>query len=304
MKRLAKGKARMKTILINLESDPQLEVQLLDELSAQKGEIELRRFPDDESYLRVITDCKNHNVIIFCNLYQPDNKILRLLLLAYTLRQMGAAKLGLITPYLAYMRQDKQFLEGECVSSRPFARLISESFDFMVTVDPHLHRYNSLDEIYSIPSRVVHAAPLIADWIRENIRTPLLIGPDSESEQWVSSVAELAGAPFQVLNKIRRGDYDVEVTLPDVERWRQHTPVLVDDIISSGRTMLETITHLQNAAMPRATCIAVHGIFAANAYQQLQTVADVITSRCIPHPSSQIEIAPAIAAATRELLQG
>lgn len=294
----------MKTILINLESDPQLEIQLLNELNAQKGEIELRRFPDDESYLRVLTDCEDLNVVIFCNLYQPDNKILRLVLLCDTLRQQGAAKVGLITPYLAYMRQDKQFHAGECVSSRPFARLLSDTVDFLVTVDPHLHRYDSLDEIYTIPSRIVHAAPLIADWIKENIQTPLLIGPDSESEQWVSSVAKLAGAPFQVLNKIRRGDYEVEVTLPEVERWRQHTPVLVDDIISSGRTMLETITHLQNAGMPRATCIAVHGIFAADAYPQLQAVADVITSRCIPHPSSQIEIAPAIATATRELLEG
>ncbi len=294
----------MKTILINLESNLQLETQLLNELNAQKGEIELRRFPDDESYLRVLSDCKDRNVVIFCNLYQPDNKILRLVLLSDTLRQMGAAKVGLITPYLAYMRQDKQFHAGECVSSRPFARLLSDTVDFLVTVDPHLHRYDSLDEIYTIPSRVVHAAPLIADWIKQNIQKPLLIGPDSESEQWVSSVAKLADAPFQVLNKIRRGDYDVEVTLPEVERWRQHTPVLVDDIISSGRTMLETITHLQNAGMPRATCIAVHGIFAADAYPQLQAVADVITSRCIPHPSSQIEIAPAIATATRELLEG
>ncbi len=292
----------MQTILFNLESDVQLESQLLNELNAEKGEMELRRFPDDETYLRVLTDCKDHHVVIFCNLYQPDNKLLRLVLLSDTLRQMGAAKIGLITPYLAYMRQDKQFHPGECVSSRPFARLLSATVDFLVTVDPHLHRYDALDEIYTIPSRVVHAAPLIADWIKANIAHPLLIGPDSESEQWVSSVAALADAPFQVLSKIRRGDYDVDVTLPDVERWHQHTPVLVDDIISSGRTMLETITHLQSAGMPKATCIAVHGIFATDAYQQLQTVAEVITSRCIPHPSNQIEIAPAIAAATQALL--
>lgn len=293
----------MKTILINLESDPALAEQLCHELDAQVGEIELRRFPDEESYLRVLTDCRDHHVVIFCNLYQPDNKILRLLLLTYTLRQMGAIKIGLITPYLAYMRQDKQFKTGECVSSRPFAKLISESLDFMITMDPHLHRYNSLDEIYSIPTRVVHAAPLIADWIKAHIAHPLLIGPDSESEQWVSHVAKLADAPFQVLNKIRRGDYDVEVTLPKVEHWRQHTPVLVDDIISSGRTMLETIGHLNKAGMPQATCIAVHGIFAADAYSQLQAVSAVITSCCIPHPSNQIEIASAMALATRELLE-
>ncbi|GGK80226.1 ribose-phosphate diphosphokinase [Amphritea balenae] len=292
----------MKTVLINLESDPVLEAQLCDELEAKRGEIELRRFPDEETYLRVLTDCKDRNVVILCNLYQPDNKILRLLLLATTLREMGALKVGLITPYLAYMRQDKQFHDGECVSSRPFARLISEHLDFLVTVDPHLHRYHRLDEIYTIPATVVHAAPLIANWINEHIQNPLLIGPDSESEQWVSQVAELAGAPFQVLSKTRRGDYDVEVTLPDVERWLNHTPVLVDDIISSGRTMLETVDHLKQAGMPKATCIAVHGIFAGDAYTQLESVANVVTSRCIVHPSSMIEIAPAIAVATKQLL--
>ena len=293
----------MKTILINLESDPVLEAQLCDELDAHRGELELRRFPDQETYLRVITECKDRNVVILCNLYQPDNKILRLLLLATTLREMGARKIGLVTPYLAYMRQDKQFHDGESVSSRPFAKLISEHLDFLVTVDPHLHRYKTLDEIYNIPSKVVHAAPLIADWIKEHIKNPLLIGPDSESEQWVSEVAKLADAPFQVLNKTRLGDYDVEVTLPEVERWLNHTPVLVDDIISSGRTMMETVIHLKEAGMPKATCIAVHGIFAGDAYQQLEAIANVATSRCIVHPSSVIEIAPAIAVATQKLLK-
>lgn len=292
----------MKPLLINLESDPVLEAQLCDELNAERGEIELRRFPDEETYLRVLSDCNKRDVVILCNLYQPDNKLLRLILLAETLREIGAKKVGLVTPYLAYMRQDKRFHEGECVSSKPFARLISEHLDFLVTVDPHLHRYSSLDEIYSIPSTVVHAAPLIARWIQEHVSNPLLIGPDSESEQWVSEVAALAGAPFQVLSKIRRGDYDVEVTLPEVERWQGHTPVLVDDIISSGRTMLETIQHLQQAGMPKATCIAVHGIFAGDAYNQLTAVSDVATTRCIVHPSNRIEIDKAIATATLKLL--
>lgn len=294
----------MKPLLINLQSDPKLEARLLDELQAEQGELELRRFPDEETYLRVLSDCNKRDVVILCNLYQPDNKLLRLILLADTLREMGANKIGLVSPYLAYMRQDKRFHDGECVSSRPFAKLISQHLDFMITVDPHLHRYNSLDEIYSIPSTVVHAAPLIADWIQQHINKPLLIGPDSESEQWVSEVAKLAGAPFQVLSKIRRGDYDVEVTLPEIERWRDHTPVLVDDIISSGRTMLETIAHLDQAGMPKTTCIAVHGIFAGDAYDRLQAVSDVATTGCIIHPSNQIKISGAVAKAIQKHLTG
>ncbi|MEH6576621.1 MAG: ribose-phosphate pyrophosphokinase [Amphritea sp.] len=293
----------MKPLLINLQSDLLLEEKLCAALDAEQGKMELRRFPDEETYLRVLSDCQQRHVVILCNLYQPDNKILRLILLADTLREMGAAKIGLITPYLAYMRQDKRFHDGECVSSKPFAKLISQHLDFMVTMDPHLHRYHSLSEIYTIPATAVHAAALIAAWIEQHIDTPLLIGPDSESEQWVSQVAKLAGAPCQVLSKIRRGDYDVEVTLPDVEQWRNHTPVLVDDIISSGRTMLETIEHLNKAGMPRVTCIAVHGIFAGDAYQQLSATADVVTTACITHPSNHIDISKALAQATLALLE-
>jgi ribose-phosphate pyrophosphokinase len=92
------------------------------------------------------------------------------------------------------------------VTSRSYAALLSSAFDALVTADPHLHRYRALDEIYRIPTRVVHTAPLIASWVAATVQRPLLIGPDSESEQWVSEVAAGAGAPWTVLRKIRRGD--------------------------------------------------------------------------------------------------
>ncbi|MBP0047756.1 ribose-phosphate pyrophosphokinase [Marinobacterium sp. AK62] len=290
-------------LLFNPDSDPALAAQLNRLLNAQAGALEQRRFPDGESYLRVHSDCQDQDCVILCNLFHPDDRILRLLFLADTLRDCGARSVGLITPYLAYMRQDKRFKPGECVSSRPFARLLSGAFDYLVTVDPHLHRYHSLDELYDLRSRVVQAAPLIAQWIQERIPSPLLIGPDSESEQWVSHVAELAGAPFQVLQKERRGDYDVSISLPDLDEAAGRTPVLVDDIISSGHTMLETLRHLQTAGLPRAVAIGVHGIFAGDAYNRLTEVADVVTTACIPHLSNQIDIAAPLADAVRELLQ-
>ncbi len=292
----------MQPLLFNLDTDPDLGSRLCAGLEAIPAELEQRHFPDGESYLRVHSDPKNRDCLILCNLYRPDNLTLRLLFLADTLRELGARRVGLITPYLPYMRQDKRFHSGECISSRPFARLLSSSLDLLVTVDPHLHRYNSLDEIYTLRSAVVHAAPMIANWICQQVEKPLLIGPDSESEQWVSEVAKLAGAPFQVLNKERHGDYDVQVSLPEVEKWRDHTPVLVDDIISSGRTMLETLKHLQATGLPRPRIIAVHGLFAGDAWQQLEVLADVTTSESIPHPSNGISLASALAEATLKLL--
>ncbi|MFN3882736.1 MAG: ribose-phosphate pyrophosphokinase [Nitrincola lacisaponensis] len=291
----------MTTLFYNLDSDAALAAQLCMALSAEAGTLELRHFPDGESYLRVHDQCRDRRCVIFCNLFQPDKKTLRLLFLADTLRELGASQVILVTPYLAYMRQDKRFHEGECVSSRPFARLLSQAVDGLITIDPHLHRYHCLSEIYSIPTRIVQAAPLIAKWIQQHIPNPVLIGPDSESEQWVSEVARLAEAPFQVLEKERFGDYNVSVSLPELEPYQQHHPVLVDDIISSGRTMLETIAHLDRAGLPRTTAIGVHGIFAGSAYAQLSEKAQVITTDCIPHISNKIETSTALAEAVRQL---
>jgi ribose-phosphate pyrophosphokinase len=295
----------MPLIAFNLDSDPSLFDKLAEAMSAKKGELEQRKFPDGESYLRVHTDCNLQDVMIFCNLYQPDDKILRLLFLASTLRKMGAKQIGLITPYLPYMRQDKQFHHGECVSSRPFAKLLSASFDLLITMDPHLHRYDSLDEIYTLKSSVVSAAPLIAHWIQHHIPAPLLIGPDMESEQWVSEVARLADAPFQILEKIRHGDTLVDISPPELAPYKNRTPVLIDDIISSGSTMLETIKHLTMADMKKPVCIGVHGIFAEAAFSQLERFSVVITTQCIPHSSNDIDISQALAdAALRLISQG
>ncbi|MEX2469303.1 MAG: ribose-phosphate pyrophosphokinase [Pseudohongiellaceae bacterium] len=288
--------------LFSLHEDKALARRLRETLGLEKGRFDMRHFPDGESYLRILDDVKNHNVVVLADLYQPDRRILPLLLLAETLRDLGAKAVLLVVPYLPYMRQDKRFHHGEGVTSRYFATLLSRYFSALVTIDPHLHRYHGLSEIYDIPTRVGHAAPLIAEWITANVDKPVLIGPDSESEQWVAAVAKQAGAPFTVLSKTRHADRDVEVSVPQIERWLEHTPVLVDDIISSGHTMLETLSHLERLGLPRAVCIGVHGVFAESADEKLTAVAQrVVTSNAIPHPTNAIDIGGLLAANIRDL---
>jgi ribose-phosphate pyrophosphokinase len=198
----------------------------------------------------------------------------------------------LITPYLAYMRQDKRFKPGEGITSEYFAQLISQFAETIITVDPHLHRRSSLAEIYAIPATVVHAANHISEWIKNNVDNPVLIGPDSESEQWVSEVAKNANAPFIVLEKIRHGDKDVEVSVPHLAKYKSHTPVLVDDIISTARTMIETVGHLKRAGMKPPICIGVHAVFSGNAYKDILNAGaeKAITCNTIQHESNGIDI--------------
>jgi ribose-phosphate pyrophosphokinase len=291
-------------LIFNLGCDAKLYASVVSQLNAQSGNLELRHFPDGESYVRVLTDCVDQQTIILCGLDQPNAKTLPLLLVADTLRDLGATCVGLITPYLAYMRQDIRFKDGEGITSRYFAALLSNHLDWLVTVDPHLHRYDHLSEIYSIDTMVAPSAPVLADWIGQRIENPLLIGPDSESEQWVTEVASLAGAPYLILEKTRSGDRNVQVSVPSVEKYAGRVPVLIDDIVSTGHTFIETIKHLKALGMPPPVCMAVHGVFAEGALDGLYGAgaSDVVTCNTIHHESNAMDVSVILAEAARTLL--
>lgn len=294
----------MGKILFTLPGNEDLAATLSTALGTERGEISLRHFPDGESYVRVLSDAKDKQAIVVCTLHRPDEKLLPLLYLCRVLKDLGATSVKLVAPYLSYMRQDKAFQPGEAVTSAYFATLLSSFTDGLVTIDPHLHRRSSLQEIYSVPCEVQHASSLISAWIKRHVKAPVLIGPDSESEQWVSVVARDADAPFTVLQKTRLGDSDVRVTMPHVEHYMDHTPVLVDDIISTARTMIETLGHLKRLGLRAPWCIGTHGVFAGKAYEDLLAAgaARVITCNTIPHPSNAIDVSSLLASALEHLI--
>lgn len=270
------------------------------------GVVESRRFPDGETYVRIDTSCAQKSVVLVCTLDRPDDKLLPLLFLADTARELGASRVGLVAPYLAYLRQDRQFHPGEAVTSRTFAGILSRHVDWVATIDPHLHRYHSLTEIYSVPTRVIHAAPALAEWIAAHVDRPLLVGPDEESAQWVKDVADRVGAPSVVMRKTRLGDRAVEVVAPDVDAYQMHTPVIVDDVASSAQTMVETVRCLVAARLRPPICVAVHALFSAGAEQALRDAgaAEVVTTTSVSHATAHIDIVPLLVPAIRELVGG
>ena len=219
-------------------------------------------------------------------------------------KELGANKVGLIAPYLGYMRQDKRFNAGEAITSNIFAKFLSTQIDWLITIDPHLHRHKYLSEIYFIPAKALHATDVIARWIKENINDPILIGPDEESSQWVIEVANKANIPFTVFEKKRYGDKDVEISVTEIDKYISHTPVLVDDIISTARTMIETVKILKNIGMKSPICIGVHAIFADTAYADLQKsgAKDIVTCNTISHPSNKIDVSVVLSEAIKDFL--
>jgi ribose-phosphate pyrophosphokinase len=266
-------------------------------LGARVGRLDWRRFPDGESLVAVDDALSGADVAVVASLHHPDELSIALRFAAVTAREFGARSVGLIAPYLAYMRQDTRFHRGEAVGASLYARFLEESFDWLATVDPHLHRNPGLCALYRIPATRIAAAPVVAEWIRENVPDAILIGPDSESGQWVADIAQRVGLPWQVLQKQRHGDRDVEVSLPDVESARGRSPVIVDDIVSSGHTVIETLGHLRRLGLPAAVCIAIHAVFAGDSYDQLLNAgaARVVSTDSIPHLSNDMSIAGLLA---------
>jgi ribose-phosphate pyrophosphokinase len=289
--------------LVSLDADA-LVARLSRQLDAAQLPTELREFPDGECYVRVDAVCRDLTVAVVADLSRPNPRLARLLLLAATLKDLGAARVLLVAPYLPYMRQDARFRAGEGITAHYFARLVSAHFDGLVTIDPHLHRIHALEDVYTIPCETLSAAPLLAAWIAQAVPDALLIGPDAESAQWTEAVARAAAKPSVVLEKVRHGDREVEVTMQDVARWRDRRPVLVDDIISTGRTLVATGQHLARLGFPPPLCVAVHAVFAGDAEDTLDEagLTEIVTSDSIPHRTNRIAVDGLLADGLRALL--
>ncbi len=287
------------TLIVALPGNETLADRLAQSLDAELARLEFRRFPDGESYLRLHADPAGREVVCVCTLDRPDDKIPALLFAADLARDLGARRVGLVSPYLAYMRQDQRFAPGEALTSRTFARWLSAHFDDLVTVDPHLHRYASLDEVYSLVSTVVAAAPAVAEWIAREVEDPVLIGPDGESEQWVSEVAGLENLPWRVFTKKRYGDRDVRMQLPDLDGLENHTPVLVDDIISSGTTMARAARHLIDSGFRPPLAVGVHGLFGENAREVMHEggIERIVCTNTVNAPEAEIDLSQLLASA-------
>ena len=278
----------------------------LARVGGELGEVHLRAFPDGELSVRVGADVEGARVTIVCGLQRPDRVFLGLAMLAETARDLGARSVLLVAPYLSYMRQDERFRPGEGVTSRYFARLISELFDGMVTMDPHLHRCSDLGEIFDIPTVCASSAAAVAQWVDACAPTARIVGPDEESAQWADAIAghTASGRPAIVLTKERRGDRDVEVSGDRLTGLSGASVVVVDDIVSTGRTMVAAIEQVQAAGAHVVACVGVHAVFADDGALGLMLGAgadQVVTCNTIAHATNDVDVTEALVSAWEAL---
>ncbi len=261
----------------------------------------VRSFPDGESLVRVPSAART--ALLFRSLDHPNAKLVEILLAASALRDGGAERVMLVAPYLAYMRQDMAFHPGEAVSQRVIGNLIAAHFDGLVTVDPHLHRIADLGEVIrGIDVLSLSAAPALAKAIEQGLREDtILVGPDIESRPWVESIAKPLGLEVLVGEKQRFGDRQVRLVLPHAGRARGRPAILVDDIISSGTTLLACAGLLRDAGATSVEAIATHCLASAAdlAHLTANGIDRIRTSDTVPGSVAEISIAETLAGAIR-----
>lgn len=253
--------------------------------------IKRHRFPDGENKLSLPPRLPEH--VIFCrSLDHPNEKLLELLLVAKTARELGATTLTLVAPYLCYMRQDKAFQPGEAVSQRIVGNFLAGLFDNVITVDPHLHRIQYLQQAVPAAQAVtLSATSLMSEYLSGRFENPILLGPDSEAEQWVAAVAEPNQWEYGVCQKMRSGDRQVEISLPEIN-LHERTIVLVDDVASSGQTLAVATRKCLSKGAAHVDVLVTHALFANDAKQRLTEagIRNIWSTDSIRHESNVIHL--------------
>jgi ribose-phosphate pyrophosphokinase len=235
-------------------------------------------------------------VIINSLLPKPNETLMEAVFAIHTAKDLGAKKVTFVAPYLAYMRQDKRFHSGECVSAHVMAKLLSAA-DHVIAIDPHLHRIKRLQDIFATKATSLTADPVFAEYLRKTHPNAIIMGPDGESSQWAKTIADRIGLESVILSKKRYTATKIRTIIhAPPEHFKGRDVVIVDDIISTGNTMIEPIKQLKQFGVKRVSCICVHGVFALNALQRLRKLgASVISTNTIQNPVAKIDLAQLIA---------
>jgi len=292
-------------IVIGGPTSEALVSKVASDLGVEAGKLEVRRFPDGEKYLRVLSDVHGQDVAVIQSIHHtPDELLFEYLLLADTLKDLGAKRVSAFIPYFAYARQDERFKPGEVLSFKTVCKLIeSVGTDEIYTIDMHQHRVVRSSDVFRIPSHNLSAMPLIADYIQKlgKLRNPLVIGPDAEAEQWAELAAERLHTDYDVFLKTRLGDAKVEIR-PRKSDANGRDVLIVDDIISTGGTIVEAVKILREQGAKRIQVACTHPILAPGALERIREVRveDVIGTDTVPSPISVVTVAPLIADEVRK----
>jgi len=262
-----------------------------------------KRFPDGEFYFKFEEEISGEDLLVVQSLYPPqDQHIMELFLILHTARDLGAKSIRIFVPYLAYSRQDRRYLKGECLSSGMITEILETlGANALYTVDVHNRK---VLERYRIPTYNLTASRELARYFAaKGLKNPIVISPDDEeiAIERAKCAAETINADYDFLEK-KRDRYTGEiVTYEKRMNVKGRDAIIIDDIISTGKTAANAVRILKKQGARRVFVGASHALLLGDAVKILNEAhaEEIVGTDSVMNDYAKVSVAPIIVKALK-----
>jgi ribose-phosphate pyrophosphokinase len=262
-------------------------------LKCEVGKSEIKTFPDGEKYVKIASKVAGQECAVIQSVRTNDD-LVELALMLDALRDLNATQTHAVTPYLAYMRQDKRFTDGESLSAKTILKIIHELSDSVTVVNCHF--LNEPGEVVynHINFMNLDAMPLLAKNIGDKAPKPIVIAPDKGSLGYAKAAAQTLDCEFNHLSKTRLSGTEVTIK-PKELNVKGKDVIILDDIISTGGTIVEAVKVIRGWHPSSISVGCVHGLF-LKGVEPFQGIVDrLVSTDTMENPVSKVSVAELIA---------
>ena len=284
------------TVIISDDQNSPLAKKISLDLHAEYKNIELRIFADGESKIRLDNMAKKNCIIVHSTYPPTDQHLMQLFMIMYKCKEDGANDICVVSPYLAYTRQDKVFVDGEIITINLVGKILAcLGITKLITIDSH--KPNALN--YSFATIDLTAIPSLSSYVKHNLtmNNPIVISPDEGGIERAKKFAGLINANSLSLVKTRdRFTGDVSISLLDQGPLKNCDALIVDDMISTGASIMKTIELLKKYRIGDVYAICTHALLLDDAKQKLLNagIKEVISTNSIPNEFAKVDLSSVI----------
>jgi len=264
-------------------SNAGLVARICEYLDVPLGQLEIRNFPDGETFVQVKENIRGRDVFVVQSICRPPNeRMMELLVMMDAMRRASAARITAVLPFYGYARQDRKDQPRVPITAKLVANLlVAAGAHRILGLDFHAQQ---IQGFFDIPVDHLYAAPVMVRYLRtKSLRDPVVVSPDSGGVKMAIGYAEMLGAGLALGAKYRRGASEVEA-MNVVGDVRGRTAIMVDDLTSTGSTLCEAARILKENGADEIYAVVTHAMLVDDAIEHLEAsnIKELIVTDSIP----------------------
>ena len=288
-----------KLSIISGKTSENLAKKLSKKIKANLVKSEIRVFPDGESKITLIGKISKKKSIVLQSIYPPVDTNLVQVLSLITKAKENSSEVIAVIPYMGYARQDREFLPGEIVTMKVLGKLFkSAGASKIIVVD--IHSSIGLKH-FSIKTKNVTAIPDLVGFFKKlSLKNPLVVSPDQGGKERAKKFAKEFNSDYIALEKTRdKKTGKVKIKTKNLEEVENRDLILVDDIISTGGSIIKATQFLKKQKCKRIYVACTHALLMNNAEKKIKKagITSIISTNTIPGKTSKVDISKTIAKA-------